>query len=225
MSLKYDLHLSAYEISKETIAEFENLGFQRDEFSNNTNCDITVYHGTYKGLNYQPGSEIWSTLCELLQNDDFFSGSLEEESFETESVAFFLGKGNEIKPTLPALKTKQPAPNTYKACDIHISIDLEDSRPTSISHLENLGVASFDRYKNGKMHRIYTITTETLEDGYKTFSIINDYLKDIKGIVGKMKLEKTTRHLRKPLNAPSLPLTNCQFFQEWLKKIEQIYAE
>jgi hypothetical protein len=225
MQVKYDIHLSAYEISKESIQQFENLGFQRDEFANNTRCEVTAYHGTYRGEEHLPNTDLWDNLCSILNNDITFSGGLEEEEFSTNGTIEFSGQGKEVKPLLPALETEQPLPNYYKACDIHINIDVEKTDPNCLNYLEALQVASFDKPRNGKIHRIYTITTDTLENGEKAFTIISEYLKDIKGLVGKMKLEKTTRFLRKPETAYTLPLTNSQAFERWLIKLENIYVK
>lgn len=225
MNLKYDIHLSAYTISQDTIIKFEQLGFQRDQFANNTRCEVTAYHGTYRGNEHLPNTDLWEKLCSILENDTSFSGGLEEEEFDADATITFSGSGIEVKPLLPAMVTEQPAPNVYKACDIHINIDLENSDLECLKHLETLQVASFDKPKDGKVYRIFTITTETLEDGHKAFSIVSDYLKDLKGINGKMKLEKTTRFLRKPATAYSLPLTNKISFQNWIKQIKLDYAK
>lgn len=225
MNLKYDIHLSAYSISQDTIKKFEQLGFQRDLFANNTRCEVTAYHGTYRGNEHLPNTDLWEKLCAILENDISFSGGLEEEEFDTDATINFSGSGVEVKPHLPAMETEQPAPNVYKACDIHINIDLENSDPECLKHLEALQVASFDKPKDSKIYRIFTITTETLEDGNKAFSIISDYLKGLKGIKGKIKIEKTTRFFRKPANAYSLPLTNSSSFQNWIKQIQFDYAK
>lgn len=224
MTLKYDIHLSAYEISREAIKKFETLGFQRDEFANNTRCEVTAYHGTYRGKEHLPSTALWNNLCQILEEDNSFSGGLEEEEFEANGTVFFNGLGQEVKPLLPALETEQPEPNVYKACDIHINIDVENSDLKCLDYLEALQIASFDKPKDGKIHRIYTITTDNLEDGYKAFEILSDYFKDIKGLCGKMKIETTTRFLRKPSTAYTLPLTNSQAFERWLKKIEKAYV-
>ena len=190
MQVKYDIHLSAYEISRKAIEQFEFLGFQRDEFANNTRCEVTAYHGTYRGKEHLPNTDLWDNLCNILNKDVTFSGGLEEEEFEADGTIFFTGEGQQIKPLLPVLETEQPAPKVYKACDIHINIDLENSDIDCLKYLEALQVASFDKPKDGRVHRIYTITTDTLENGLKAFSIISEYLKDIKGLKGKMKLER-----------------------------------
>lgn len=224
MQIKYDIHLSAYQISEESIQEFETLGFERDEFANNTRCEVTAYHGTYRGKEHLPNTNLWENLCSILKKDTNFSGGLEEEEFDAENSIFFTGVGQENKPLLPAIETVQPKSGIYKSCDIHISIDIENSDSNCLKYLEVLQIASFDKSKNGKIHRVYTITTETLENGQKAFAIISDYLKNVKGLVGKMKIEKTTRFLRKPETAYTLPLTNSQSFERWLKKLETIYV-
>ena len=224
MTIKYDIHLSAFEISRKSIIDFEILGFQRDEFANNTRCEITAYHGTYRGKDHLPNTDLWNKLCNVLEKDELFMGGLEEEEFDADSTMIFINSGMEIKPLLPAMITEQPRPNVYKACDIHINIDLGKSDPYILKCLEALEVASFDKPKDGRIHRVYTITTETLEDGQKAFSIIGNYLNGMMGIVGKMKLEKTTRFFRKPSNAYVLPLINKSNFQTWLKQFEAFYV-
>lgn len=138
MSVKYDIHLSAFEISRESIKGFEQLGFQRDEFANNTRCEVTAYHATYRGKEHLPNTILWDKLCQILENDKTFSGGLEEEGFDADAIIFFSGSGNKIKPLLPAMQTEQPAHNVYKACDIHINIDIENSDPSCLQYLEAL---------------------------------------------------------------------------------------
>lgn len=218
---KYDLHLSAYQISNNSIKEFEKLGFCRDEFANNTRCEVTSYHGTYRGEKYSPNSAFWNQLYQILEGDYFFSGGLEEEEFDTDKILYFDGLENiGENRILPPIYTEQPKANLYKACDIHISVDLEKSDLNSLQFLEALEIASFDKPKENKIFRIYTITTETLENGEKLFAILSTYLKQISCLVGKIKLERTTRFFRKPADAKTLPMVLSSSFDEWLNKLE-----
>jgi hypothetical protein len=226
MNKKYDIHLSAYTISNKSIKAFEALGFQRDEFANNTRCEVTAYHGTYRGNEKLPSNKLWDKLCNILEADNEFTGGLEEEEFDANGTVFF-DRDDKIKENvsyLPSLTTEQPKPKIYKACDIHINIDLENSNKSSLKYLEILQVASFDKPKDGKIHRIYTITNETVQDGEKTFLILSEYLKSINGLKGKLKLEKTTRFLRIPETAYTLPFTSSESFKKWLTKVELEYV-
>jgi hypothetical protein len=227
MDLKYDLHLSAYKISNESIAEFEKIGFKRDEFANNTRCEVTQYHGTYRGNELLPNDDLWEKLCQILDNDPKFSGGLEEESYNPNETITFEGKGIlgfDDEDYLPSMETQQPPPNVNKACDIHISINLEESNLDSLKYLEVLKVASFDKPRDEKIYRIFTITCETFEDGKVAFDIVKNYLQSIRGLCGKVKLERTTRFFRKPATAYTLPLTDKIAFQKWLKELEKVHV-
>jgi hypothetical protein len=218
---KYDLHLSAKKISKSTIKAIEKLGFNRDVFANNRHCDTTMYHGTYRGNVVLPDKKIWKSICQLLNNDTYFEGTLEEEEYETDRVFYF---ENTIdisfqKQLLPKFITTQPLSGKYKACDIHIGVNLNKSSNDCINALEALATASFDKPKENSIYRIYTITTENIEDGYKICSFLKAYFSDGFSIQGKIKLEKTTRHYRKPSLVNTLPLVTTKEVNRWFKKI------
>jgi hypothetical protein len=228
MKAKYDLHLSAYSISLISIRRLEELGFKRDEFANNTKCEATAYHGTFKGNDVLPSNPLWDKICDILNKDDDFSGGLEEEEYDEESIIHFSSQkvNNNISLSpLPIMYTEQPAIGRYKACDIHINIDLSQSALNSLKCLESLEVASFDRQEDNGVHRIFTITCETILDGLEAFSIIGNYLKCIPSLSGKIKIEKTTRFLRQPIAGTSLPLTSNTAFQDWKKRLEKVRYE
>jgi hypothetical protein len=222
MAPKYDIHLSAYEIGPQTISDLEDLGFVRDEFANNTRCDATQYHGTYRGLAQLPDDSLWDQARESLNRDEIFSGGLEEEVFDEAEVQRFNGGGKSLTMP-PRMNIIQPPPNVYKACDLHINVDLAASTNEGLRYLEALQVASFDRPQNGAVHRVFTITFETYEDGLLAFDTLHKHLKEMRGLVGKMKLEKTVRFYRKPSNAPSLPLTTNHSFRYWLSEFDLTY--
>ena len=81
MTTKFDLHLSAYNITPDTIRKVETLGFKRDEFANNTRCDTTVYHGTFRGNRILPDDSLWNELKNIFGQEPTFVGGLEEEEF------------------------------------------------------------------------------------------------------------------------------------------------
>ena len=146
MSKKYDIHLSAYSISRESVQLFEGLGFERDLFANNTRCEATQYHGTYRGQMDLPDDSLWGKLCSIMNSDILFSGSLEEEIFDSSATIYFDRKSNssESIAKLPKIGITQPNINEYKACDIHINVNMDQSAAKTIEFLECLEIASFD---------------------------------------------------------------------------------
>ncbi len=224
MPKKYDIHLSAYSITRASIQQFENLGFERDLFANNTRCETTQYHATYRGKLNLPDDFLWVELCQILKEDKIFAGSLEEEIFETTATIHINSSvkiyENIVK--LPKIQTTQPIFNEYKACDIHININTELTLPKTMEYIESLEVASFDREEDGQLHRIFTITCSTTADGILILNILKKYLENLQGLVGKIKMERTSRHLRLPLDSPQLPLTNSKMVKDWSEQIKAI---
>lgn len=218
---KYDLHLSAKQISKKTILAVEKLGFTRDTFANNRHCDITVYHGTYRGNILLPNKNLWDSVCLLLKNDFCFEGTLEEEQYDTNRIFYF--DNTTIlpveKPKLPEFVTIQPSFGMYKACDIHIGIDINESDNACIEALETLAIASFDKPKKDSVYRIYTITTERLIDGYQICNFLKNYFSDGFTIKGKIKAEKTIQYFRKPSSVNTLPIVTKKEVKNWFKKL------
>src|SRR6267143_578014 len=87
-TVKHDLHISALTISPASRGNLENLGFVRDEFANNRRCIASEYHASYKGNERIPNDALWGRLSNLLFEDDYFSGHLEEEqTVRRESIA------------------------------------------------------------------------------------------------------------------------------------------
>lgn len=224
--LNYDIHLSAYSISKETIKKVEKLGFCRDEFTNNTRCETTEYHGTFRGDIVLPNDKIWEKICKVLSDDKKFSGGLEEEEFGKNDVVFFDNEThNQSLNILPKMTTILPPPNTYKGCDIHISIDMTNSNLSCLDYLEALSIPCFDKPKNGNIYRIFSITCETVDEGRRVFEFMKTYLGTIPGLKGKMKFEKTTKFFRLPENAIALPLINSLYLSKWFSNIDTLCYE
>lgn len=220
MSKKYDIHLSAYSISRESVQQFEDLGFERDLFANNTRCETTQYHGTYRGQIDLPDDSLWNKLCSIMNLETTFSGSLEEEIYDANATIYFDGKVENSKSVekLPKIGITQPNISEYKACDIHININIDQSIQKTIEFLECLEIASFDREEEKQLHRIFTITCSTTSDGILILQTLKNYLRSIIGLVGKIKMEQTVRHLRLPINSPQLPLTNSTMVKDWINK-------
>lgn len=216
VATKCDLHLSAYRLAPETIRRVEALGFRRDEFANNTRCDITAYHGTFRDNRALPDNGLWCELEDVFGEDPYFVGGLEEEEFVPTETIQLTGTSLDSPSIGKPLGMSQPSPSTYKACDIHININLGKTTPTALRFVEALEVASFDKSEEAGIHRVFSATCESLESGKKLFKALSAYLSQVPGLVGKMKFERTTRFLRSPVDAPALPLTSDAQLAEWL---------
>lgn len=220
MSKQYDLHLSAYSISKETIIAVESLGFLRDKFANNRYCDTTAYHATYRGDSRLPNNELWQNLKLALTQDSSFVGGLEEEQYVPEEVVrFSVTKVSECKPvSVEKLPFHRPATNEYKACDIHLNVTLVESSAAAIDYISSIEFASFDKPETDGVHRVFSATCESLESGRKLFKFLCGVLETISGLKAKMKFERTTRFIRIPLDAPALPLLSDDDLENWLRR-------
>lgn len=221
MTPSYDLHLSAEQISRATISELEALGFRRDEFANNTRCYASAYHATYRGAVKLPDDRLWNLVCERLQADPEFSGTLEEEATEPRHRADFHGAGKRL-PTSPGgigLVADIP-PGKHKACDLHISVSLNQSTSEALDFMESMKLISFDKPTAEGVRRVYSVTCETFEEGEQLFKTMSRLLGKVHGLAGKLKLERTTRYLRKPDDAAMLPLTIAADLNKWLTAIE-----
>lgn len=219
-STKFDLHLSAYSLSPDTIRKVEALGFKRDMFANNRRCDTTAYHGTFRGERSLPDDGLWKQLEDIFRSDTSFVGGLEEEVFTPAEVIRFNGDSSITPRPAADLQSQVPAPGSYKACDIHINVDLEASSDQGIAYLESFGLASFDKPQENGTHRVYSATCASIESGRKLFRELTDILPTIPGLVGKMKFEAVTRFLRLPNTAPALPLTSDNQLEAWLREMK-----
>ncbi|TSC78482.1 MAG: hypothetical protein G01um101429_755 [Parcubacteria group bacterium Gr01-1014_29] len=212
--MEYDMHLAATKISQKSIHALEHLGFQRDEFANNTRCLASEYHGTYRGTRELPDDTLWEKTCKILLSDKTFSGCVEEEAI-TDEISI---EGTNI--TMPApvspLRIEDVPTGKHKACDIHMRIDLSASLPEAIEQLERLEIASFDKPTPEGIQRVYTVTCETREDGECLFIALSRYLRSLPRLRGNMKLEITTRYLRYPDNAITLPITRHDAVTAWI---------
>lgn len=209
-----DLHLSAYSIDSDVILSLERYGFERDPFINNTRCDVTAYHGTYRGAS--PESQaLWDTIVDLLEADLNFSGSLELENFVASEAVYFPGSGIDCKKLLP-VPTDGGRDHSCKLCDIHIAIDLKDSSAEAISVVSSMQIASFDKISNGREVRIFSITTNCVDTGAAAFKFLAKRLGATKGLYGKIKFETTDRIYRHPKDAPMLPLSKKEALLQWV---------
>lgn len=219
-STKFDLHLSAYAITPETIRKVEALGFRRDEFANNTRCDTTAYHGTFRGERQLPDDELWHELDRVFEEDASFVGGLEEEEFSPSETIQLIGSNGNPPSMRPPIAASAPAAGTYKACDIHINVNLPKTTPEALQAVEALELAAFDKPQDNGTHRVFSATCASLESGRTLFRELKDYLSLVPGLVGKMKFERTTRFLRVPADAPALPLTDDSQLSNWLRNCE-----
>ena len=162
-----------------------------------------------------PDNQLWTELQGIFSADDSFVGGLEEEEFAPAETVHIAGT-NLAAPVLGRpLGKSQPTAGTYKACDIHINIDLRKTQPEAMKFVEVLELASFDKPQVDGVHRVFSATCESVESGRKLFKSLSEYLSQVPGLVGKMKFERTTRFLRLPPNAPALPLTSDSQLAEW----------
>ncbi len=221
---KFDLHLSAYDIAFSTVTALEKLGFVRDEFANNRYCDTTAYHGSFP--NWEPNSELYLRIKDLLFNDSVFNGGLEEEvtlpwnRAKLTNVSDIRNEKTEVQliemlQEMPPTKSNSICPaGRHKTCDIHINVDWQYSYDVSKKAIDSLKLISFDKPHDkddvgrSNFDRIYTMTFESLCEG---ISVFNGLAKTITpengfGIQGKIKLEMTTRIFRKPCDGQMLPI-------------------
>ncbi|MES2416385.1 MAG: hypothetical protein V4504_01665 [Patescibacteria group bacterium] len=221
---KYDLHLSAYDISLSSIKKLEELGFVRDHFANNRYCDTTAYHGSFPG--WQPNETIYSKIKEILSEDKVFNGGLEEEitvpsnRIEIIPVADIRDEASSeimsqfISIALPEKKNVTCPDGRYKACDIHLNVHWKYSYDRSKEVIDSFGLVSFDKPDVSKLStennfsRIYTMTFESLSEGLVVFNAMKKVISPERGfgIQGKLKLEITTRIFRKPHTGIMLPI-------------------
>lgn len=217
MSKNYDLHLSAYSISPETIVAVESLGFLRDKFANNRYCDTTAYHATYRGDSRLPNNKLWRDLEVALTQDSSFAGGLEEEEYTQEEVVHFavdnVSEYNLV--FVERLPFHRPIANEYKVCDIHLNVALAESS-AAIAFISSIECASFDEPDTDGAHRIFSATCDSLDSGRKLFRLLCGILEIVPGLKAKMKFERTTRSIRIPLDAPALPLLSAGDLEHWL---------
>ena len=206
-TIKYDVHLSAEIISQNSIKKIENLGFSRDTFTNNTRCEATAYHGTYRGEIALPSNDVWAKALSILLGDKAFRGGLEEEVTFSEYRRFFTG-GKELS-EVPAIKPfsfSSCPPNIHKTCDIHLNVDWSQTDENAKNVIEQLKMISFDRPNNDGFNRIYTLTFRSLKMGIDAFYYLETVCNSLPCFFGKLKLEHTTRYVRYPDNAINLPI-------------------
>jgi hypothetical protein len=209
-----DLHLSAYSISKSTIVLVEDLGFVRDEFFGVTHCDATEYHGTYRGDNIR---QVFEQASVILKNDTRFEGDLELEGSKAQWVKQVQTLLSQDPIYLTPLKSQIPNSNSYKKCDIHININMNQSSAISVYAIEQLELAGFKRVKDGNIHLITTPTFESLEIAEQMFDFLYNYLLSLPNLTAKIKMERITDYLRVPESGRCLPMVSSSTATEWLK--------
>lgn len=216
--LRYDLHLSAYQIGSGTVAAVEAMGFRRDMFANSRRCDTTAFHATYRGATPLPDDRLWSEICEELAADTSFVGGLEEEEFDPAQTHTTMGGGPTSPPLpLPAMAHFKALVGVVKACDIHINVPLADGGTGSLALLELLQLPSFDKPQPDGDHRVFSVTCDDYQAGAELFAVLCTYAELIPGLPAKLKFERTRRFFRKPADAPTLPVTPRDVALNWIK--------
>lgn len=224
MGTGYDLHLSAALISQSTIASLNQLGFVRDEFANLTFCHTGEYHATYRGSNRLPDDGLWDSICFLLENDERFSGYLEEEANESAYRRELFGAGFLMPVLLPPIGLVECPAGVQKVCDIHIGISLSGSGEQAIEYLKQLELSSVDKPSADGIRRVYTLTCESLEDGERLFLWLSQHLSAVPGLKGTIKLEKISKHFRRPEDATTLPIATMEAVSAWFSKLPEANA-
>lgn len=212
---KYDIHVAAKEISPNVVRALSEAGFQRDEFANLTRCHTGQYHGTFRGAVPLPSRDLWDEICSLLESDDAFFGYMEEEMCTDEWRRPLTGQGSAITDYLPPVHTITCPAGMRKACDLHMAVFLESSDDAAIDYMSRLQASSVDRPGPEGIRRVYTITCESLADGRRLFTELYNHFRNVPGLHGRMKLEVTTRHYRKPDDATTLPLATKENIAAW----------
>lgn len=212
---EFDMHLAAREISSETVATLSQAGFQRDEFANLTYCQTGDYHGTLRGTVPLPSQELWERVCDLLEADEGFSGYLEEELCDDEWRKVLGGDSYRSNPYLPSVPMITCPAGMRKACDIHMAVFLNSTAESAVEFMRRLETASVDRPGPEGIRRVYTVTCESLADGRRLFTELYHHLSRVPGLHGRMKLEVTTRHYRKPSDAMTLPIATKDSVVSW----------
>lgn len=216
----YDLHLAAARISQETVKKLLQGGFERDEFANLTYCHTGDFHGTFRGTIPLPNKDLWDKICSLLADDETFSGYMEEEMTSDVWRKELTGARGDAPDYLPPVQMITCPAGRRKACDIHMSIFLDSSSTEAIEFMRRLEVASVDRPGPEGVRRVYTITCESLADGRQLFKSLYKHLSVVSNLRGRMKLEVTTKHYRKPEDAMTLPLVTSEGVAAWFDECE-----
>lgn len=211
----FNWHLSGMAISRSTIQALEEqFSFQRDTFTNNTRCEATAYHGTFKGAQGAMTRKLWNEITELLAADPGFQGDLEEEIILPQYIVHFSQPGNDASPIAHITKqTIVPCPvGIYKSCDLHFKVAWSKTAPSVQQALDDLEMISFDRPTEtpGEFNRIYTLTFESLQDGLAHFEHMREHLSRVKGLEARLKLEIATCFYRQPEQATVLPIVRSK---------------
>ncbi|NQZ85354.1 MAG: hypothetical protein HRU03_06560 [Nanoarchaeales archaeon] len=213
-----DIHISAKKIGALSVKKLNNLGFKRDEFVNNTKCEISEYHGTYEGNVKIPSLELWNEIVDILKLDKNFNGGLEEEIFNNETCRVLFE--NDCSLSFPnkfsKIKIVKTPIGIRKKCDIHININLSKSSIQSVEFLDCLEITSFERMLDDEIHKIYTVTLDDSKKGFELFEILKKYLLCVPGLYGKMKFEICSNFYRFPDSAYVLPIVETNFIDDYL---------
>ena len=198
------------------VAKIESVGFKQDGLSNTLRSDSASYHASLSSSAEIDSGDLWSELENILRSDIYFVGALEEEMYFRAHAIALTGQSRLAPIMCGPLIGSQPPAGKFKSCDIHINIDLAATSASALAYIESLQIASYTKVVLGRSHRVFSATCESLESGRKLFDVLGVYLTQVPDLVGVMKFEHTTRYLRIPDNAPTLPLTYDANLADWL---------
>lgn len=210
----YETHIAADLIDEFTKSIFLDAGFKSNEFIRHREVSASAWRATWKSNKKRTQKE-WNDWANILKSSSF-QGTLIEELFDTATLNVFSGsaKRKRIAPP-PSLVATNVPPGEYKACDIHISIDLTRSDPASVSEIERICNASVDRKPKGSK-RIFTVTCERLLDGHAICEQLSSHLETLESLYGKIYLEQILRYERIPNNTPVLKRVDSKHAADWL---------
>lgn len=219
--IEYDFHISAETISKNTIAEILELGFDEDALRNNLNSAPPHFHASFKHHYHKPKDDLWNNTKAIVEADSIFRGCLEEEMMVDSKRCFFsVPDGPIMQRSIPCFKLSECEFGEHKECDIHITIDPILTSSSVVEWLEQANFISFDRLRGSNWCRIFSLTFEATSDAEQIFSALKQVFLTIPGLNAKMKLEYVHRFLVVPKNAGQLPIVRSTDVAEWLSSFE-----
>jgi hypothetical protein len=205
MTIKYEIHVNAYEIGDEVRSELLDLGFYEDDFIQDGLTHAPPNHFT--SILYDDPSgirDIWKPALEMVKADSEFQGYIESETVPLEYRSQYEGgKFEDIVPFpfAPSLNPLELGPGRFKASDIHIERDLHLPRDGLDQLLLDHNFYEVHWQGENEAERIYTLQSEWFGDAKLAYAKLKDYFDQVGGIK-QLDLEITTDFHRKPEGFP-----------------------
>jgi hypothetical protein len=208
----YDVHLASDRISAELEQTFHHLGFRRDAFVGGTTGVVHPCHYSAHPSTLASFRSLWRTSTELLQDatKDAFHGYAEAEVTPGRFRRHYEWKPFEAGHTPPfgRLTYSDCPPDHYKDLDVHFTVELRSLDPNLKAILEgDLNFYFVDiRRPSGNVVRVYTFQPLGLKRAPQLFWSLADFLNNVGGFEGKIKLEATYGFGRFPEEAHVPPV-------------------